>query len=139
MRVELFDNDGNKYTISFEGQISREKTAKLLDLMELLGGTSINGNDANTNVRATDNNLTKIERMYAIIQKDFTHGWFSSKEVQSAYEQESGKPVNLSTIATYLSRLAHRGALVKTGAANSLKYTLAKGLPGVQLKSHLPS
>ena len=38
MRVELFDNDGNRYTIAFEGQVTRDKALRLLDLVELLGG-----------------------------------------------------------------------------------------------------
>jgi len=139
MRVELFDSDGNKYTISFEGQISREKAVKLLDLIELLGGMPTNDNDVSANVNITNNSVTKIGRVYAIIQKDFPLGWFSSKEVQLVYEQELGKPINLSTVATYLARLTHRGILVKTGAANSLKYRIAKDLPSVQLKSPLPS
>ena len=33
MRVELFDNEGNRYTIAFEGQITREKAIRLLDLV----------------------------------------------------------------------------------------------------------
>ena len=38
MRVELFDSEGNRYTIAFEGQITRDKAVRLLDLVELLGG-----------------------------------------------------------------------------------------------------
>ena len=50
MRVELFDSDGNRYTIAFEGQVTRDKALRLLDLVELLGGapgegpTAIAGN-----------------------------------------------------------------------------------------------
>ena len=38
IRVELFDSDGNRYTIAFEGQVTRDKALRLLDLVELLGG-----------------------------------------------------------------------------------------------------
>ncbi len=38
MRVELFDSEGNRYTVAFEGQITRDKALRLLDLVELLGG-----------------------------------------------------------------------------------------------------
>ena len=37
MRVELFDNEGNRYTITFEGQITRDKAVRLLDLL-VIGG-----------------------------------------------------------------------------------------------------
>jgi predicted transcriptional regulator len=50
--------------------------------------------------------------------------WFSSREVQYVYEQELREPINLSTIATYLSRLTVKGSVMKTGMANRLKYKL---------------
>ena len=47
MRVELFDSDGNRYSITFEGQITRDKALRLLDLVELLGGVPPSGNSQN--------------------------------------------------------------------------------------------
>ena len=43
IRVELFDSDGNRYTIAFEGQVTRDKALRLLDLVELLGGAPSEG------------------------------------------------------------------------------------------------
>ncbi|MQY62308.1 hypothetical protein GH146_03345 [archaeon] len=37
IRVEIFNN-GDRYTITFEGQVTRDKALRLLDLVELLGG-----------------------------------------------------------------------------------------------------
>ena len=48
MRVELFDSEGNRYTIAFEGQITRDKAVRLLDLVELLGGMP--GENANPGI-----------------------------------------------------------------------------------------
>ena len=45
IRVEIF-NDGNRYTITFEGQVTRDKALRLLDLVELLGGMSTVNSDA---------------------------------------------------------------------------------------------
>ena len=47
MRVELFDSDGNRYTIAFEGQVTRDKALRLLDLVELLGGAPSEGPTVN--------------------------------------------------------------------------------------------
>jgi hypothetical protein len=38
MRVEVFDGSGNRYTVTFEGYVTREKAIRLLDIVELLGG-----------------------------------------------------------------------------------------------------
>ena len=32
MRVELFDNEGNRYTIAFEGQVTRDKSGTAVRL-----------------------------------------------------------------------------------------------------------
>jgi hypothetical protein len=135
MRVELFDNDGNRYTIAFEGEVTREKAVRLLDLVELLGGApSGEGGNAGPKVGALSNDFSKYDRVHAVVQRNFPVGWFSSREVQNVYEQELKEPISLSTVATYLSRLAVKGVLMKTGALNSLKYRLAQGFPQVQVK-----
>jgi hypothetical protein len=139
MRVELFDDDGNRYTVAFEGQVTREKAVRLLDLVELLGGApSGEGASAGPKPGALNNEFSKYDRVRAIIQRNFPVGWFSSREVQNVYEQELKEPISLSTVATYLSRLTVRGVVMKTGALNSLKYRLAQGFPQVQVRQAIP-
>lgn len=123
MRVELFDNEGNRYTIAFEGQITRDKAIRLLDLVELLGGMPGENNNQSSNL-ATINNLSRFDKAKLIIQKRFPLIWFSSKEIQSSYEQELKEPISLSTISTYLSRMTNRGILIRSGQTNSLKYKM---------------
>lgn len=124
MRVELFDNEGNKYTIAFEGQITRDKAIRLLDLVELLGGMpGETSTYQNTNIIAK-NNLSRFEKVKLIIQKRFPLIWFSSKEIQQIYEQELKEPISLSTISTYLARMTQRGLLLRTGQSNKLKYKI---------------
>jgi hypothetical protein len=125
MRVELFDSEGNKYTVSFEGQISREKAVRVLDLVELLGGVSSGAGNSESNLMVAGNGFSKYEKVRTLIQRHFPMVWFSSREVQSAYENEFKEPISLSTVATYFARMASRGVLVKAGASNRLKYKLA--------------
>ena len=123
MRVELFDNEGNRYTIAFEGQITRDKAIRLLDLVELLGGMPGENNNQSSNLAAR-NNLSRFDKAKLIIQKRFPLIWFSSKEIQSSYEQELKEPISLSTISTYLSRMTNRGILIRSGQSNILKYKM---------------
>jgi len=120
MRVEVFDSEGNKYTISLEGNISREKAVKILDLIELLGGIpSNNPVSANSPFK-----IAKIEKVKAIIEKKFPLVWFSSREIQEAYENEFKEPINLSTVSTYLSRLADRGFLIANSNSRVKRYRM---------------
>ena len=118
MRVEVFDGSGNRYTITFEGQVTREKALRLLDLVELLGGVP----GGNPELNSASSDLSKFDKVHLIIDKSFPMVWFSSKDIQSAYEQEFKEPISLSTVSTYLSRMADRGVLAKSGMSNRRRY-----------------
>ncbi len=120
MRIEVFDSEGNKYTISLEGNISREKAVKILDLIELLGGIP----SSNPVSASSPYKMSKIEKVKAIIEKNFPLTWFSSREVQEAYEDEFKEPINLSTVSTYLSRLADRGFLMASSNSRVKRYKM---------------
>jgi hypothetical protein len=122
MRVELFDNEGNRYTVSFEGQITRDKALRLLDLVELLGGMPNESASQKPESLVTGALLSRFERLRSVIQKNFPLIWFSSRDIQSVYEQELKEPINLSTVSTYLSRMASKGLLLRTGDSNNLRY-----------------
>ncbi len=136
MRVELFDSEGNRYTIAFEGQITREKAVRLLDLVELLGGMPEDGTNFGSSAAGVTG-LSRYEKLRVVIQKNFPLIWFSSREVQSIYEQELKEPIGLSTISTYLARMTNRGILLRAGATNNLKYKVAPSFPQATVKQQI--
>jgi hypothetical protein len=137
IRVELFDSDGNRYTVAFEGQVTRDKALRLLDLVELLGGAPSEGAPTNVAASIPGRVLSRFEKVQVVIQKNFPLVWFSSKDIQTIYEQELKEPVSLSTVSTYLSRMASKGLLLRTGGPNSLKYKTAPSLPQATLKQRI--
>jgi hypothetical protein len=136
MRVELFDNEGNRYTIAFEGQVTRDKALRLLDLVELLGGVP-GENPTASSVSSLANVLSRFEKVQVVIQKSFPLIWFSSKDIQSVYEQELKEPISLSTVSTYLSRMTSKGMLLRTGGPNNLKYKTAPNIPQAIIKQSI--
>lgn len=137
MRVELFDSEGNRYTIAFEGQVTRDKALRLLDLVELLGGMPTEGATSGPNAAMTGNNLSRFEKVRLVIQKNFPLVWFSSKDVQLMYEQELKEPVSLSTVATYLARMTNRGLLLRAGEGNNFKYKIPPKFPRATIKQKI--
>jgi hypothetical protein len=129
MRIEVF-NDGDRYTITFEGQVTRDKTLRLLDLVELLGGMPT----VNSGTAHSTSELSKIEKVRLTAEKNFSVGWFSSKQLQAAYEKQFNEPIRLSTASTYLSRLADRGFFSKDGASNKLRYKLVTPISTYQVR-----
>jgi len=124
MRVEVFDGGGNRYAITFEGQVTREKALRLLDIVELLGGMP----GANPGEGKTISELSKQDKVRLLVEKNFPIVWFSSRDVQSLYEKELKEPINLSTVSTYLSRMADRGMLLRSTASRKRLYRLTTQL-----------
>jgi len=120
MRVEVFDGGGNRYSITFEGHVTREKALRLLEIIELLGGMP----GVNTSESQTISNPSKQDKVRLIVTRNFPIVWFSSKDVQNLYEQELKEPISLSTVSTYLSRMADRGVLTKSSASNKKRYRM---------------
>lgn len=120
LRLEIFDSQGNRYTITCEGDVDREKVLHLLDLAELVGGVKEESNDW----RRTSLVNTKFEMIRALVEQRFAFGWFSSQDVKKVCEQELSETLSLSTISTYLLRLADRGFLLRKGSSNQRRYKI---------------
>ena len=131
MRVEVFDGHGNRYKITLEGGVKREKALRLFDIIELLGGMP----GVHPKWTGRPSELSKYGRVRLIIDKHFPIVWFSSRDIQSVYEQEFRKPIGLSTVSTYLSRMAHRGFLMKAGKRNHRSYRIATKIMKLEGKS----
>jgi hypothetical protein len=138
MRVELFDEEGNRYTVSFEGQITREKALRLLDLVELLGGVPASGGNPGMSREIFEGESSKYDKVRMVVQKHFPLVWFTSRDIQAAYEQEFKEPIGLSTVATYLSRMTIKGILMRAGASGTLKYKLATSSPKAIIERQAP-
>jgi hypothetical protein len=135
MRVELFDSEGNRYTIAFEGQVTRDKALRLLDLVELLGGMP--GEQTSSIGSGAGKGLSIFEKVRLVVQKNFPLVWFSSKDVQNVYETELKEPVALSTVSTYLARMTNRGLLLRTGESNNLKYKVAPNIAQATIRQKI--
>ena len=120
LRVEVFDAEGNRYTVSCEGHVSRERILHLLDLVELLGGTSA----YDSKWRRASYDYSKFDKICSLVKQSFHIGWFSSKDAQRVCEQELNGPLSLSTVSTYLARMADRGFLIRKGPSNNRRYKI---------------
>lgn len=137
MRVELFDSEGNRYTVAFEGQITRDKALRLLDLVELLGGAPNEDGPRETQAALRETLSSRFEKVWSVIQKSFPLVWFSSRDVLSVYEQELKESISLSTVSTYLSRMAGRGLLLRTGESSNLKYKAVSKIAQTALRKQI--
>jgi len=124
IRIDINDDEDNKITISLEGRLTREKVLQILDLVDLLSGSQM----ADSSPDGSE--LSKFEEIQNILWRKFPIGWFTSQEVIVVYEDVFDKPIGLSTVSTYLSRLAEKGILMKSGAATKRRYKIVKNVLG---------
>ena len=119
MRVEVSDDEGNRYTITVRGTVTREKVLSILDIVELLGGKHSLSPKLNDVAK-----LSKYDKVRFIIEKRFQVVWFSLREVWLGYDAEFQEHISLSTVSTYLSRMVNRGFLMKKQASGRRKYRM---------------
>ncbi|OGD46963.1 hypothetical protein A3K70_01535 [Candidatus Bathyarchaeota archaeon RBG_16_48_13] len=108
VKIEVSDNTGGNFSISYSGEINRDKVLQLLDFVELLGGS----NTYNSNTKQF---ATKFDRVVKLIQTHYPVGPFTSSKVQENYEKEFNEPISLSTVSTYFSRLISRDIITYVG------------------------
>lgn len=118
IRLELTDEEGGRVILTYEGRITREKVLQLADFVELYGG----GEEAER-PSPLENKIMKLARA---IEKSFPLTAFTSKDALDAYESEYRESITLSTVSTYLSRLAERGFLERVGGSGALRYRLMR-------------
>ena len=113
IRIQLDDGEGGKYSLSVEGNVTREKIIKVFELMDLLDMEKVEG-EANLNSVGS--------KIWNLVENKFSFGDFTSSELLEAYEDEFNEPVKLSVISTYLSRYTDRGALERKRSSREWQY-----------------
>jgi hypothetical protein len=115
IKIELEDEEGVKYTLALEGKVSREKLMKAVDILEIMDVP------LEHSYRAPDEG-TFFGRVMTLLETTFAAGDFSSSDVAREFEDKYSQPVKLSTISTYLSRLADKQYIKRERFGNSWVY-----------------
>ncbi len=116
VRVEFQDEDGTKYTLAAEGKLTRRKVMKIMDLMELVDNQRMDIEPPSPDT------TTFFGKLLEMIDASFPDVQFSSSDIAAAFEEKHNRPIPLSTVATYLSRLVDRGYMKRQKFGNSWVY-----------------
>ena len=115
IKIELEDEEGTKYTLALEGRVSREKLMKAVDMLEIMDVP------LEHTPRAPDQG-TFLGKVMTLLETTFSAGDFSSSDVAREFEEKFNQPVKLSTISTYLARLADKQYIRRERFGNSWVY-----------------
>ncbi len=103
--MEFYDTDGVRHSIAIDGPVTKEKVSKILDMVELMSGTP------QASATALGLSPRKFDRLASMIMSQLRGRSFTSTEARKAFETTFKEKILLSTVSTYLTRLADRGIL----------------------------
>jgi hypothetical protein len=105
LKVEFYDTEGVRHSIAIDGPVTKEKVSKILDMVELMSGTP------QASATALGLSPRKFDRLASTIMSQLRGRSFTSSEARKAFETTFKEKIPLSTVSTYLTRLADRGVL----------------------------
>ena len=138
IKIELEDAEGGKYNLSLEGNLSKNKIQKVLQLVETL---NISKDDSDNNLKLPieqNNTLQKYDlgpnlsgnsigsKIWSLIENNFAFSSFTSSNVAESYEESYGEQLQLSLISTYLSRYFEKQKLIRSKRGKEWIYKLIR-------------
>ncbi len=124
IRIQLEDNDGDKYNLSLEGALSKEKMFKILTLIDSLDN---NISDANLDSQANNNNNSDTlgTKLWNIIENEIKDINFTSNDILKTYNQIYRESTQLSIVSTYLTRFFSKNKLTRRKHGKEWIYSLS--------------
>jgi hypothetical protein len=106
IKIELEDNEGDRYNLSLEGKFSKEKMMRVFELIE-----SFEDKTTKEPTYTYDDTSTLASRIWNIVQDKCHDTTFTSAFIFNKYNEVYEEKLQLSVISTYLSRFFARNKL----------------------------
>ena len=139
IKIELEDEEGDKYNLSLEGNMSKEKVMKVMELMEAIntGKSESSGyNSYHTSNQMHENPSSLSSKIWLIVESKFPFTSFTSTDMLEMYTDEYNEPIKLDVVATYLSRYHKKGKLLRSKGGKEWIYKVYKQPDVSQTSSH---
>jgi len=117
IRLEFYDRTGVKHSVAMEGELTPDKVRRLLEYAEI-----VSGHEASSVLPEPQE--SKMRRLLDVINTRHPDHTFDSRDVWREYRDTWGDDLSLGAISTYLSRLADRGTLERSGSPAHWTYKL---------------
>ena len=109
IKIELEDNEGDRYNLSLEGKFSKEKMMRVFELIESFEDKTIK----EPTTIAYDDTSTLASRIWNLVQDKCRGTTFTSAFIFNKYNEIYEEKLQLSVISTYLSRFFARNKLAR--------------------------
>ena len=115
------DENGQKYNLTLQGSLSREK---IMNLIELVQCFEKNSTDMTIEHKESDRKLG--QKLWNLITENFRYHTFTSTDLLRIYKDLNYETIQLSVISIYLSRFYLKKQLNRSKNGKQWVYSLVK-------------
>jgi hypothetical protein len=127
IKIQLQDNDGDKYNLSLEGTLSKEKMLKVFTLIESLDN---NISDTTSQAQKYNTNFDSLgSKLWNIIENEIKDIDFTSNDILKAYNEIYRETTQLSIVSTYLGRFFSKDKLGRRKHGKEWIYSISSLQP----------
>ena len=121
IRIELEDENGEKYNLTLQGTLSKEKIVNLIEFVQLF---EKNSTTTSSEHREGDRNLAS--KLWNLITENFRYHTFTSSDLARIYKDVYYDSIQLSIVSIYLSRFYLKKQLTRIKNGKQWVYAVVK-------------
>ena len=121
------DENGQKYNLTLQGSLSREK---IMNLIEFVQRFEKNSTDTSIEHKESDRKLG--QKLWNLITENFRYHTFTSTDLLRIYKDLNYETIQLSVISIYLSRFYLKKQLNRSKNGKQWVYSLVKESPNYE-------
>jgi hypothetical protein len=117
----LEDENGQKYNLTLQGSLSREKIMNLIEFVQ-----SFEKNSTDTTIEHKESDRKLGQKLWNLITENFRYHTFTSTDLLRIYKDLNYETIQLSVISIYLSRFYLKKQLNRSKNGKQWVYSLVK-------------
>jgi hypothetical protein len=125
IKIELEDENGEKYNLTLQGSLTKEKLMNVIEFVQLFDKNSVDGSfEGSLQRRESDTKLGS--KLWNLIIENFRYHTFTSSDILRIYNDLYYESIQLSVISIYLSRFYFKKQLNRSKNGKQWVYTLIR-------------
>lgn len=121
IKIELEDENGEKYNLSLQGNLSKEKIMNVIEFVQMF-----EKNSTDNIFEHKEGDIKLGSKLWNIITENFRYHTFTSSDLLRIYKDLYYESIQLSVISIYLSRFYIRKQLSRSKNGKQWVYALIK-------------
>lgn len=115
------DENGQKYNLTLQGSLSREKIMNLIEFVQCF-----EKNSTDTSIEHKESDRKLGQKLWNLITENFRYHTFTSTDLLRIYKDLNYETIQLSVISIYLSRFYLKKQLNRSKNGKQWVYSLVK-------------